>query len=77
MPGKLESEEETSSNIAIQEIVLGLLWVQRYISNFNGDPTRVTLSGHGAAGRNAYIQYIHTYIQKCIHEMLTCHRGDC
>jgi hypothetical protein len=59
--GKLESEEETSSNIAIQEILLALLWVQRYITNFNGDPKKVTLAGHSAAGTVFVCMYVRSY----------------
>ena len=69
--GKLESEEETSSNIAIQEILLALLWVQRYITNFNGDPKKVTLAGHSAAGTVFVCMYVvingFVYMYECMY----------
>ena len=35
----------THGNFGIQDMVLGLQWVQKYISAFNGDPNRVTIFG--------------------------------
>lgn len=35
-------------NAALLDCVLALQWVQRYIANFGGDPTRVTIFGQSA-----------------------------
>lgn len=46
--GFLYQPERDSINLGIQDIVCALRWVQRYISRFGGDPSRVTLCAQSA-----------------------------
>lgn len=62
-------EESTSSNIAIQDVILCLLWVQRYISYFSGDAKKVTLSGNGAGASLAH----HTHFALSDYQSLGFH----
>ncbi|XP_037929623.1 glutactin-like [Teleopsis dalmanni] len=43
--------DDIPGNVAVQDVILALEWVQKYISSFGGDPQRVTLFGQvgGAA----------------------------
>ena len=40
--------DEAAGNMALLDMVVGLEWVQNYISYFGGDPNRVTLFGESA-----------------------------
>ena len=48
--GGLSSEYEDSANLGLQDIVLGLEWVQANICLFGGDPANVTLFGESGGG---------------------------
>ena len=41
--------EDLSGNMGLFDQLLALEWVQRFISNFGGDPQQVTLLGHGGS----------------------------
>jgi para-nitrobenzyl esterase len=43
-----ESEHHSSGNYAFMDLISVLKWVQRNISNFGGDPSRVTIMGESA-----------------------------
>lgn len=43
-------------NAGILDQHFALQWVQQYISQFNGDPTRVTISGLSAGGGSVMLQ---------------------
>jgi para-nitrobenzyl esterase len=43
-----ESEHHTSGNYAMMDMAAVLHWVQRNITSFGGDPTRVTIDGESA-----------------------------
>ncbi|XP_064480549.1 neurotactin-like [Ornithodoros turicata] len=45
----------TSGNYGLQDQVAVLKWVQRNIQQFNGDPNKVTLLGHGAGATSALL----------------------
>jgi carboxylesterase type B len=42
--------DEIPGNAGMLDQVEALRWVQRYISNFGGDPSRVTIMGESAGG---------------------------
>ncbi|KAF6800343.1 carboxylesterase [Colletotrichum sojae] len=41
-------DDDSPANLALRDQALALEWVQRHISGFGGDPTRVTLAGESA-----------------------------
>jgi para-nitrobenzyl esterase len=47
-----ESPHEVSGNYALLDEIAGLQWVQRNISQFGGDPKRVTVGGDSAGARS-------------------------
>lgn len=46
-------DDEPHHYRATEDLQLGLEWVQKSIEGFGGDPTNVTLAGHGASGAAA------------------------
>lgn len=63
--------EEIPGNAAVLDIVLALEWVQKYISNFGGDPNNVTLVGQSAgAGIASCIFYSPTITQTLYHKII-------
>ena len=45
-------------NFGMMDIASGLRWVQREISRFGGDPTRVTIMGQSSAGQGAEVAMV-------------------
>ena len=43
-----ESDKHVSGNYGLLDMIAGLQWVQRNVSAFGGDPTRVTIQGESA-----------------------------
>lgn len=37
---------ENATNLGLQDMIMSLKWIQKYISSFGGDPDQVTLTGH-------------------------------
>lgn len=54
-------EEEGLLNLGLLDQRLLLQFLQKYISAFGGDPTRVTLSGQSAGGHSVGIHLFHGY----------------
>jgi carboxylesterase type B len=42
--------DEIPGNAGMYDMVAALQWVQKHISHFGGDPTRVTIAGQSAGG---------------------------
>jgi carboxylesterase type B len=45
-------------NAGFQDQVEALRWVQKYISAFGGDPTKVTIDGHSAGGASVELHLV-------------------
>lgn len=54
-------ERENLLNLGLLDQQELLIFVQKYISNFGGDPNRVTLGGRSAGGHSVGIHYFHNY----------------
>lgn len=42
--------EQVSGNMGMKDQIVAMQWVQKYIADFGGDPTRVTIFGNSAGG---------------------------
>lgn len=50
--------DEVPGNAGLMDIVEALRWVNKHISHFGGDPSRVTLGGHSAGAASASLLYL-------------------
>ena len=48
------SDSQTSGNYGLMDQILALNWIQRNIQSFGGDPSKVTIVGHGAGATAIY-----------------------
>ena len=51
--GWMNHPEMAASNLALHDLSLALDWVHTHITNFGGDPERITVSGESAGAANA------------------------
>lgn len=56
------NDEEMTGNYGLKDQKLALIWVNKYISAFGGDPDRVTIFGHSAG---AAAVHLHLMNNKC------------
>lgn len=57
---------------------MALRWVQKEISNFGGDPTKVTLFGQNAGATSVAFHYISPNSQgKCLEEWMISMQNNC
>ena len=55
-------DEEASGNMGLLDQVTALLWVQKYIVNFGGDPNRVTIYGESAGSASVNHLILSPYV---------------
>ncbi len=48
--GFLYQSRENKGDYALQDIYTALHWLKNYVTNFNGDPDRITMYGTGSGG---------------------------
>jgi len=71
-----ESEEKTTGNYGIQDQMLALEWVSKYISLFGGDPDNVSVAGQSAGGRSTCLHLSTPNAGKLFHKLFV-QSGDC
>ncbi|VDB90061.1 unnamed protein product [Peniophora sp. CBMAI 1063] len=57
-PGGAEVREAGIGNLGLQDQRMGLRWVQKYISAFGGDPSKVTIWGESAGSTSVCMQML-------------------
>ncbi|KZV67209.1 carotenoid ester lipase precursor [Peniophora sp. CONT] len=57
-PGGVEAQQAGVGNLGLQDQRLGLRWVQKYISAFGGDPSKVIIWGESAGAISVALQMV-------------------
>ncbi|KAI0793609.1 carotenoid ester lipase precursor [Fomes fomentarius] len=57
--GGQEVKEEGVGNLGLQDQRAGLRWINKFISSFGGDPTKVTIWGQSAGSISVALQMLH------------------
>ena len=65
-------DEEASGNMGLLDQVTALLWVQKYIANFGGDPNRVTIYGESAGSASVNHLILSPYVAQINPVSISC-----
>jgi para-nitrobenzyl esterase len=70
-----ESEQASSGNYGLLDMIAALGWVQRNIAVFGGDPARVTLFGHSSGG-DAVLQLLASPLARGLFQRAVAHSAS-
>ena len=66
-----ETREDASGNFGTLDIIQALKWVQNNISEFGGDPSKVTIFGESAGGKNVFSMLVSPLASGLFHRAIS------